>query len=279
MKKLNKTTKIENFCRLRNPLKMSKKAQFFNILLVFATVAILLTVYSNIRIKQIPFPRGIGANQLGLINTYYEAEKDLLYIDIAAKLAAQQAIHQLTITGGIDPTLCQNQFLGHPLLTDCDLEYEEYFNKLFKQEFKKYSAEEHSLLINGPNLIGTSYNDSLIVVGAEGEKKGDIAYWFRKSFNIDIGYDLEKEYTVFLIDANNLIQQCKDQPNLQECLKTLPEGWVFGDCIGAKTVLNRNAAFCVTSKQRLLTTTGYEPVIYQFALHFPEPETKSEPEE
>jgi D-alanyl-D-alanine dipeptidase len=83
-------------------LKSKKGAIPFSITLVVFMVFVLIYAFGHLSSKYNQFDKKIGERQYGLIKTYQEAEKALLYIDESAKQSLPQAIYNLAQNGGIE---------------------------------------------------------------------------------------------------------------------------------------------------------------------------------
>lgn len=86
----------------KNKMKHNKKSiMFFNMFLVFISVAVLVMALITILQKIGGFDKQeIGERQLALLNEYQKGEKALLYVDMAAKFSAYQSIYDLAANGG-----------------------------------------------------------------------------------------------------------------------------------------------------------------------------------
>ena len=84
-------------------MKFGKKAVIFEGVIFFVILIILTTAFFTLYNKQGKFPDKykIGERQFSLLQTYQQAEKALFYIDQSAKYSLQQAVYELSKSGGI----------------------------------------------------------------------------------------------------------------------------------------------------------------------------------
>ncbi len=81
-------------------MHIKRKAQFFSFLLVFIVVGALAVSYVYFDKKKNSFDYDIGERQIGLLRTYMETEKSLLYADHAFEIFSRKALYDLGQAGG-----------------------------------------------------------------------------------------------------------------------------------------------------------------------------------
>ncbi len=274
------------------PLK-SKKAQFFNIGLVgIATLALImaLILFKPYEAKE---QFQIGPKQFQTLKQIQEKEKDIFYIDHAAKLSAQQAIYDLTSNAGFYTSKCgtyQNYSIWNencypdyelnlkiyltqnlnPYLTELDSRLPE--TKIFSNNYEISFIQKDSL-----NIIGTSLQPIKSIISRAGQPQNLAGrYYIYPSFNVQTDYNLEK-FPILINQGFKLIDLCKDKPNedLENCvLDNIPVGWEPGPCRKPVIIKNRKCAFCYYTGKQVLAYNKtadkieFRPIAYKFALDF-----------
>ena len=82
-------------------MKSKKGALPFNSLVLVGFTFILIYAWAQFTVKYGGFDKKIGEKQFDLIKTYQKAENSLFYIDQSAKYSMQQAIYDISRSGGI----------------------------------------------------------------------------------------------------------------------------------------------------------------------------------
>ena len=176
----------------------NKKATIF---LTFVSIFILIAIlffYSNYGTKEEFVAKNPGKLQLEILKTYQQAEKAMLYIDLAAKYSANKTIENLE---------CNEE--------NCEMTKKEIYD-VFSTEFNKYMDEyiekykDDELEKSGEIIIPKNNYDllfkenHLIGIAAENLKinKENINYSVKPSFNIYIGTNPLEEYK-FSIEKEN----------------------------------------------------------------------------
>ena len=264
-------------------MKLNKKAQFFNIILVIIAAGILTTALFILGPLTWKGDK-LGEKQSNLINKYQEAEKTLFYIDQSAILAAQQAVYDLANNGGFYGKTNCNQYLGYNLwdngscYPDYNLNFKIYLTTYLNPYFEKITEElkpkivvhqnnhEISLIQKDKlNIIGTAIKPILIT-----EPETD--YTVNPSFNIELDYNIN-DYQVINQDVLTLLEKCSDKEDaeLNNCIETnLPENWSLGSC----SIQNRVYCFDATSSKQVLVynketeKVEYTTITYKFAIKF-----------
>jgi len=86
----------------------NRKAMVFNILIVIFTILVLTYAFIRLSEKTDKIEKEIGVTQVDAIMKIQEGDKALLFIDMAAKMAAYQAVYDLQSRGGV----LENQVCG-----------------------------------------------------------------------------------------------------------------------------------------------------------------------
>jgi len=176
----------------------NKKATIF---LTFVSIFILIAIlffYSNYGTKEEFVAKNPGKLQLEILKTYQQAEKAMLYIDLAAKYSANKTIENLE---------CNEE--------NCEMTKKEIYD-VFSTEFNKYmdeyiekykddELEKSGEIIIPKNNYGLLFKENhLIGIAAENLKinKENINYSVKPSFNIYIGTNPLEEYK-FSIENEN----------------------------------------------------------------------------
>jgi hypothetical protein len=93
------------------------------------------------------------------------------------------------------------------------------------------------------------------------EAKESTTYTIKPNFRVNIDYSFD-EYEQLQFEADFLLNKCKNDAALQNCLNSKPSNWKFSDCDNENFVENdRKVPFCVIS-------TGNLPVTYKLGLDF-----------
>ena len=173
---MNKTTKIEDFCRFikyksnlyftklgkcshfplfRNPLRISKKAMtqtmtWFLLLTMFILIA---TAYIHVWSETKEFASTTGEIQSELIDSYHQGELALIFTDQAAKYSIQRSIIDVASNGGyIEDQPCNTypttddeyvlwEDFGEQICYPTKSDVRKSISKLFAQEFNNYAIK------------------------------------------------------------------------------------------------------------------------------------------
>ena len=250
--------------------KKSKKAQFFNILLLITTAFILTIVYTAGDLKKEQFKDPIGTHAIEIAKMTQESEKVLLYVDYSAKLSAWQAAFSLADSGGISSIYNRGEYLKYNLWKeDKNLntfgpsDYKEEFLRKTKENLKQFlgyygkqkeieisnintiylslsdknNLIDYSLLLFNNSLAGSA-DSQMFVAGLRG---GTLAgydllqgqtrrYIVNPSFNVDISYDIN-EYNKLTDISQELLDKCSGTDDVYSCINTnKPSNWKIGAC-------------------------------------------------
>jgi len=179
---------------------------------LFIMVA-LIFFYVNYNTKDKFQPVNVGYAQMSILETYQQAEKALLYIDLSAKYSAYKTIDDLKNKKGsfkdlyCEPLdeLSENQEQEECIITkkqiydafstDFKLYLDDYLKKYKETELK----EGEELIIPPDNYDLLFKENRLIGIATENLKinRKNINYSVKPSFNIDIGFDLFEEYVSY----------------------------------------------------------------------------------
>jgi len=192
--------------------KNKKAAIFLTFVSIFLMVA-LLYFYTTYGTKDEFKLKIFGKVQLEILETYQQAEKALLYLDLSAKYSANKTIEDIKKNQGsfkdldCEPLeeLSENQEqedciptkkqIYDAFSTDFDLYLDDYLKKYKETELKEgeelvIPLDNYDLLFKENRLIGIATENLKI-------NKKDITYSVKPSFNIDIGFDLFEEYASY----------------------------------------------------------------------------------
>ena len=101
---------MKNTVKQKNGMLWSIGIVLITFVMLTAAFFILSAKYENLSQSET-----IGEKQLGLINVYQEAEKNLLYSDLAAKYSARQAVYDMGLHGGFYSEPACGSFYSYPL--------------------------------------------------------------------------------------------------------------------------------------------------------------------
>lgn len=192
--------------------KNKKAAIFLTFVSIFLMVA-LLYFYTTYGTKDEFKLKNLGKVQLEILETYQQAEKALLYLDLSAKYSANKTIEDLKKNQGSfkdldcepleEPSENQEQENCIPtkkqiydaFSTDFGLYLDNYLKKYKEIELKQgeelvIPLDNYDLLFKENRLIGIATENLKI-------NKENINYSIKPSFNIDIGFDLFEEYASY----------------------------------------------------------------------------------
>ena len=184
--------------------KNKKAAIFLTFVSIFLMVA-LLYFYTTYGTKDEFKLKNLGKVQLEILETYQEAEKALLYIDLSAKYSAQKTIENFQNKKGSFKDLdCEplDEPSENQEQEDCIPTKKQIYNafsidfKLYLDDYlKKYKETElkqgEELIIPLDNYDLLFKENRLIGIATENLKinKENINYSIKPSFNIDIGLE------------------------------------------------------------------------------------------
>ncbi|MEM4267638.1 MAG: M23 family metallopeptidase [Candidatus Woesearchaeota archaeon] len=148
----------------------AKKAQFFMPLMVVLTLIILTSLFIILVGKQGKFEHKVGEGQGAIMKAALRSQKAMLYIDLSAKIASDQALYDLAKTGGFYIYSDCGQKDGYNLWNSKDMEcwpdnpeeqFEEYFRSVFSQYLLLYQDIDitrlnYILTFNGGYIYGFS---------------------------------------------------------------------------------------------------------------------------
>lgn len=129
-------------------MKNKKGEGFFLPILAVCVLIVTAALCISLTIK-FSKTTNLGEHQLAIISTMNEGEKIQLYIEESARIAAQKAYEDTNMNGGIPPDLCEEEYLGYPLIdqTISCAETTGYFEKQFKKRFTQ-SLNQHEEIKN-----------------------------------------------------------------------------------------------------------------------------------
>ena len=171
---------------------LNKKGLFLPVLAILTISLLLFALFMTVTNKNKPRTEYIGEIQGKVIETYQNAEKNLLYSDLVAKKAINNTI--IFFEKGVSK------------------DFEKNFSLATKEFIKQYGINiTYNLLFEDNSIIGIAQNKSVLNKTAfnNNELKYSIGYEFNSSF---------KEYISPNFD--NYITSLKDIDNLLECLQT-----------------------------------------------------------
>jgi len=197
---------------------MNKKIKNKKATMILFPVALFIMValiffYVNYNTKDKFQPVNVGYAQMSILETYQQAEKALLYIDLSAKYSAYKTIDDLKNKKGsfkdldCEPLdeISENQEQEECIITkkqiydafstDFKLYLDDYLKKYKETELK----EGEELIIPPDNYDLLFKENRLIGIATENLKinRKNINYSVKPSFNIDIGFDLFEEYVSY----------------------------------------------------------------------------------
>jgi len=205
---------------MNKKIKTKKATMILFPVSLFIMIA-LIFFYVNYNTKDKFQPANVGYAQMSILETYQQAEKALLYIDLSAKYSADKTIDNLKNKKRSFENLgCkpldespENQEQEDCIPTKKEI-YDAFsidFNSYLDDYFKKYKETElkqgEELIIPPDNYDLLFKDNRLIGIATENLKinKNNIIYYINPSFNIDIGFDLFEEY------ASYFSQESKDE--------------------------------------------------------------------
>lgn len=210
------------------------------VLILFSAILVMFVImpmlFYKMYTKQAQFKRTLGETQMDLLEIYQTAQKDLFFIDQAAKLSAYQATHDLADNGGFSPlgSKCGN-YLGYNLWSsqtescypNYKTNFKAYINGHLNQYFSTHPTEikqnNYEFLLTKDSLIATALDNIHYQI-----TKGD--YTVKPSFKINISYNID-EYQLIITAAKKLLDQCKTKPDLKICVETnKPKNWALNYC-------------------------------------------------
>jgi len=222
-------------------LKNKRAAIFLTFVSIFLMVA-LLYFYTNYGTKDEFKLKNLGKVQLEILETYQEAEKALLYIDLSAKYSAYKTIHNLARVGGSfndlecgknnDFTLWNNQdkdcfpenkAIYSEFTTNFNSNLNKYLEKYEESDLKeneklKIPLNNYDLLFKDKQLIGIATQNLII-------NKKNINYSIKPSFNIDIDYNISQDYEYLVEKAKEIIEECLEnkepEESISDCVDSL----------------------------------------------------------
>ena len=200
---------------------MNKKIKTKKATMILFPVALFIMIaliffYVNYNTKDKFQPTNVGDAQMSILETYQQAEKALLYIDLSAKYSANRTIEDLKKKQGSFENLKCNEKdceitkkqIYDAFSVDFNLCLDSYLKKYKETELKKgeelvIPLDNYDLLFKENHLIGIATQNLKI-------NKNNINYSIKPSFNIDLGFDLFEEY------ASYFSQDSKDEEKIED---------------------------------------------------------------
>ena len=206
---------------------------------LFIMVA-LIFFYVNYNTKDKFQPINVGYAQMSILETYQQAEKALLYIDLSAKYSAYKTIHDLARNGGSFNDLECGKNNGFTLWNSQDKEcfqenkaiYSEfttYFNLNLNKYLEKYKESDeneelkipidnYNFLFKDKQMIGIATQNLVI-------NKPNINYSIKPSFKVNLDYDLFQDYEYLVEKAKEIIEKCsknkEPEESISDCVDSL----------------------------------------------------------
>ncbi|MBI4151593.1 hypothetical protein HY496_01370 [Candidatus Woesearchaeota archaeon] len=213
-----------------------------------------------------------GAWQLDMVNSFlYQSQVDLLELDLSAREAGWDAVHQLSSRGGfLEPSPCGtvgevNQWNNGE--TWCLPDETENMNSLFSQLFPNPDAIIFSpLTIEGKRIKASG-----------GKKVLKQTEPYLRQYTYDYGFDVNlqysfDEYAQLAAEARKMVDTCREKEELEPCLNEVkPTHWLYSSCEEpAIPQGTRIWPFCVKSPEDIVI--GGTMVRYTLALDFTKPQ-------
>jgi hypothetical protein len=196
--------------------RLNKKAIMFSLLLILLIgFPALYTIYGSFKGKQKLFEGATGDSQVMLLNVYGEGEKQLLFLDYAAKYALYQSVHETARRGGFVSDPGCGSIEGYVLYMDggrsCMFEHlymvtdtvKLLFHSYLMEYFEKLSLPDFDYAVTGD--IGLTL---------EGTPRGSLNLTFKNgvysvhpSFSAQVDYDMGI-YGALIAQVKELNQTC-----------------------------------------------------------------------
>jgi hypothetical protein len=217
----------------------NKKATVFNLILVFGAIAILIYAYlvlGSLKTKE----GSLGEKQKAILRQFYEAERDLSYIDKSAEYSFAAAVNKLNNQAGFSIMPDCGSYYSYNLWqtntsmcypTEKDMENrlisiaDDYLRAyLSDYEFKDIPADNYDYFIysekNTANLVGIALKNLLYE-----KTKPVMKYSIKPSFNIRLNYGIFSHYK-YIKDALN-----NEDGFIDQTIKCENAGKKLSDCI------------------------------------------------
>ncbi|MBU0727480.1 hypothetical protein KKA95_02240, partial [Patescibacteria group bacterium] len=207
-----------------------------------------------------------------LKENYFEAQKDLLRIDIVAKNIGTEIAFTLANKGGFT----QNSECGQTNDLNLWNNQQQWCLPTITENVITLSQEKFPSRL--PNLIFSEYGFNENLFWGKGEKATIVSeqgtYIYDTSFAVNLGYSFE-EYLTLQTRAQRLVSRCRNDNDLHTCLnQEKPDYWKYTSCTEEQfSEDNRKVPFCVQSPNLAVLPVGTfltipTPITYPFALDF-----------
>ncbi|MBS1267041.1 MAG: hypothetical protein MAG795_01012 [Candidatus Woesearchaeota archaeon] len=168
----------------------NKKGSFYPFIIVFISLAILITTY--IFLTQVTLNQEIGDEQLEIFNSYHKGEEFIFYMELAGKYSSNQAVHELAQRGGFAAESECGQFKGHNMwnylgkecIPDPTVSYEFIFNEKiikYSSNFQEELKLKYNLDFTDSGFIASPKNMVDIII----QDDEDNPFMFRLGNEID----------------------------------------------------------------------------------------------
>jgi hypothetical protein len=238
----------------------SKKGQVLHLSVFLLLGALILFISLSVRDGGAGGIKGESQADF-IINNVFEAEAELLKLDVAAKGVSSKVSKNLALSGGfVDESECGrvgdfNLWNKRDKFCYPDVDV---INNLIRSGLDDGGFGDFDFKLDGEIFKGKGGKGIIL--------SESNVYRFNKVFFIFMGYSFE-EYELLKGDASLLINNCKLESDLASCLNQRKDYWKFGSCDEEKfNDDNRVVKFCVLSPN--LYEFEEERVKYNFALDF-----------
>lgn len=173
---------------------MRKKGEiYYTFGIMIITLLLIVFTYSAL-IEKIEKSTMVQGNivQNDFLSTYLDAELDSLKYESQAKLAYKKSMNDLTNFKPLCGINSDNSYIfstEDKKLDDCFPNYQENFEKIFKEEINKNKLFNHTYIFHETKIAGTTTNTTIYPITIEFLNE-DLKNAFTKKINLDISKEL-----------------------------------------------------------------------------------------
>jgi len=279
----------------------NKKGLDYSAFMVLVVLIVMLALFLQLNSKLDVFGVRVGDNALALLESYYEGEKLVLFVDQSARYSVFHALSDMSLNGG---------FIGSP---DCGFindrpywfrnnkkcydsvdwlaSFEYYFSEQLDAYFSLYSLaipeDNYEFTVSDDSVIGIPVRPVFVPIWPCAEKKADYAkgaleftgtfgisglgaYAVRPSFKLDTDlhlddFDLLLDKVDVIIDCVNSVP-CADDSVVKECVDSASSDEFLWALV--KHVPGTKSYLFHVKLNNLDNSYVDEPVFVRFALEF-----------
>ena len=292
--------------KLNNNNHKNKKGQFLHLIPLFILImlGVFLVFLINSNSKDAIQEKGVASSEF--VEIYQEVQRRQLQIEHLGLQVFQKEL--IDYVSGKQISYCGKSQGVRILLStkeNCFLKIDELmkqYSENFSILYKEYSDQQNESFYWGLNSSSTDgikklkaipiysleendqnftflYDEDKKSIHAKASKqlhyvneKKTVSYKDYPHFDINLGLDIDNNFSLLSNEAEQLLNNCANAEDLQNCLDSnLPASWKYGVCSSFEAEYlekDRVVAFCANSQMDIFTEGEIKTLQYSFAIDF-----------